>query len=517
MLITKTVTMKWNSQNKKWYESKGYIYTKWLGEFEVKVEDLPNGSHTLVNVQCDGCGELLKDMKWQNYLKHVHEDGKYYCRICAIVLFSGSKQRITKLLKSISFYQWCYNNLSKELADYILERWDYELNIDKNGKSISPKDVSYASSGFNHKGYWFKCLDHLEHGSELKSISNYTKGQKGSLNCDMCNTISITHSELIKYLANKEDAYKHSMGSHENILMKCPDCGHEKRMRIPNLIVDGFSCNRCGDGISFPEKVVFNMFQQLLDKNFITQLSKTTFEWCKKYRYDFYIEKLKGIICECHGLQHYEEIRGKWGSLKEIKENDVDKEWLARENGIENYIIIDCRKSELKWIKNNIMNSKLPKLLGFKEKDVDWVKCVEYACTSLVRVACDLWKGGINDTLEISKIIKVSRVTAVKYLKQGFELGWCDYYNPNKQKVICLTTNEIFNSHVEASIKYNLAGGSCITACCKHKRNYTGKHPITKEKLVWQYYSEYLQLQELKTSTPEELSIKDNSFSITLK
>lgn len=61
MLITKIVITKWHNTNKKWYESKGYIYTKWLGEFEVKVEDLPNGSHARISVQCDGCGEILEN------------------------------------------------------------------------------------------------------------------------------------------------------------------------------------------------------------------------------------------------------------------------------------------------------------------------------------------------------------------------------------------------------------------------------------------------------------------------
>lgn len=50
MLLTKTILVKWNPSNRKWYESKGYIFSKWKDEFEVKVEDLTNGSHVLVNV-----------------------------------------------------------------------------------------------------------------------------------------------------------------------------------------------------------------------------------------------------------------------------------------------------------------------------------------------------------------------------------------------------------------------------------------------------------------------------------
>jgi hypothetical protein len=66
----------------------------------------------------------------------------------------------------INFEQWCVENLFKEESDRIISRWDYNLNIDKNGKVIKPNDIGFSSNGFNRKGYWFKCLDHPEHGSE---------------------------------------------------------------------------------------------------------------------------------------------------------------------------------------------------------------------------------------------------------------------------------------------------------------------------------------------------------------
>jgi len=82
-LISKTVLMRWNSANKKWCEDKGYLFTKYKEEFEIKVEDLSDGSHTLVDVECDGCGEILKGVVWKSYKHYVHEDGKYYCNKCS--------------------------------------------------------------------------------------------------------------------------------------------------------------------------------------------------------------------------------------------------------------------------------------------------------------------------------------------------------------------------------------------------------------------------------------------------
>ena len=49
---------------------------------------------------------------------------------------------------------------------------------------------------------------------------------------------------------------------------------------------------------------------------------------------------------------------------------------LALRNGIDEYIIIDCRKSNLNWIKNNILDSSLVNI--FKLDDIDWELCDEY-------------------------------------------------------------------------------------------------------------------------------------------
>ena len=58
--------------------------------------------------------------------------------------------------------------------------------------------------------------------------------------------------------------------------------------------------------------------------------------------------------------------------------------------------------------------------------------------------------------------------------------------NPQATKVRCITTNEIFNTIKEASEKYNI-NRSNIGQCCENKRKSAGKHPITGEKLVWEY------------------------------
>jgi len=489
VLITKTIMTQWNPNSRKWYESKGYVYTKWKDKFKVKIEDLPPKSSALVDIECDGCGEILTGIRWSGYTRSVHEDGKYYCRNCAIRLFGGEKNRKTRLKNGKSFEQWCIDNMLKEEANNLLLRWSYTLNIDNDGKVIHPKDVNYGTNGLNDKGFWLNCLDHPEHNPEQKSIRAFTGGQKGSILCNQCNKIATTHPHLVKFLVNEDDAFNHSAGSGNKILIRCIDCNYEKEKSIYDWINRGFGCPRCSDGVPYPEKFMFSLLEQLLDKKFKTQLSKSTFKWCNNYKYDNYIDNLNCII-ETHGEQHYKEnsLSSVWRmSLEETQVNDLDKEWLARSNNIKNYIIINCRYSDLDWIKKSVMESKLPKLLNFKEEDIDWLKCHEYSCKSFVKKACDLWNSGIKNATEIAEKLNIERRAIIRYLKQGDKLDWCIY----PKKIICLNTREVFSSQSEAKIKYGIKD-SGISMCCSDKQKSAGKDSKTDDPLRWMFYDEYL-------------------------
>ena len=520
MLLTKDVIMKWNRQNRKYYTDLGYIYTKYQDEFEVKVEDLPKssrGSRVLVDVKCDNCDEILKNIKWNTYIKNIQDDGRYYCLECTLKLYGSNNSLKIKSENSKTFEERCYLNLSKEDALMILLQWDYNLNIDKNGNVLNPKDAPYSSAGFNRKGYWFKCLDNPEHKSKQVTYHYLNSIKNKRINCKECNILAITHPHIIKYLVNPEDAYKYSHGSNTKIPTKCPDCGYEKPMSVRVLSDYYFFCPRCSDGVPYPEKFVFSMLEQLF-LLFDPQLRNNTFKWCENYQYDFYINNYKMII-ETHGLQHYEVGNSKWGgNLIETQENDKNKENLARINGIDNYIVLNCRRSTTEWIKNSIMNNKLPQLLNFKEEDIDWLKCHEYACSSLVKVVCDMWTSGIKTLKDIADKLQIGESTTIGYLRQGAELGWCDYKSKEYiyKQVICLTTREIFITAAEAGRKYNVRS-SGILACCKKTSNITGENIKSGEKLKWMYYDEYI----LKTEDEINDILKNahllNSHAIKIK
>jgi hypothetical protein len=248
---------------------------------------------------------------------------------------------------------------------------------------------------------------------------------------------------MVKYFQGGYDEAKlYSKASNQRIYPICPDCGRVKDSSIGiNTIYmnKSFGCY-CHDGISYPEKFMFNTLEKLLDTNFIWQYTKSNNDWCDKYKYDFYFEyNDEQYIIETHGEQHYtggfERIKtNKYvKTLEETQEIDMVKKELALRNGIkeENYIVIDCRESSLDWIKQNILESNLNRLFDLSK--IDWLNIEELSVTNLVKIACDYKRNNPElTTTEIGKIMKLGNHTISRYLSTGNELGWCEYSAQNE-------------------------------------------------------------------------------------
>jgi len=59
MIISKTLMVRWNGFTRKWYEDKGYKWTKLNEYFECKIEDVQLNSTVKVEAKCDYCGEIF--------------------------------------------------------------------------------------------------------------------------------------------------------------------------------------------------------------------------------------------------------------------------------------------------------------------------------------------------------------------------------------------------------------------------------------------------------------------------
>lgn len=280
------------------------------------------------------------------------------------------------------------------------------------------------------------------------------------------NDLATTHSHLIKYLVNKEDAHRYTHGSKQEVLFRCPDCGYEKPMKVMNL-TRYHSCPICSDGISYPEKFVGGILTQLN----IDFKSQESFDG-NKTRYDLYIESMS-VIIETHGIQHYESSRRGGRTLAEEQANDIYKKQLALNNGIKHYIVIDSRESTLEWMKQNIMDSELPTLLQFNETDIDWINVAEQAIGSLVKKVCDYFKNNGGSLRCIADIFKIGATSVSNYLKIGTQYGWCNYDEQAKEK----------NTKASA-VKNGLANGKPIIGV-NVKNGETVKFPSGQEAGRW--------------------------------
>ena len=178
----------------------------------------------------------------------------------------------------------------------------------------------------------------------------------------------------------------------------------------------------------------------------------------KDKKYDIYIilNNDKTLIIENHGEQHGRFItegellfikKGKGfkkSNRNDIKE-DIYKCRLAYESGIDNYIQLDCNKSDIEYIKNSILNSKLIKYIDFRS--VNWDKCEKYALNNIVYEVCDYWHKHkeVNKediaTTNLSEVFCCSKATIIKYLKKGIKFGWCNYNPKEEQRLGAIRSN----------------------------------------------------------------------------
>lgn len=347
----------------------------------------------------------------------------------------------------------------------------YAIDSIVNGVTI----IKYIRGNKNVKVYVYLCpiCGYIGERSE----ANFKAGQ----GCAVCNgnktvikginDIATTDPWMMEWLVNKEDSYVYKSQSHKEIYFKCPSCGCKKKRRIDHFYKERLGC--CSDGLSYPNKFIFNILQQLSIK-FKTEYNS---KWTNSKRYDlhFLLNNVNYII-EANGEQHYEKsfyTTKKGRTLEEEQNNDKLKKELALKNGIkeENYIVIDCRKSELEFIKQNILNSNLAKIFDLSK--IDWLKCHEFACSNRVKEACNLWnKYNFEFATDLGKYMNISGVTALKYLEMGNKLNWCNYDSEKASK-----------NKYKRAIKANILANSKPVICLETKQIYVSAGDCSKQSL----------------------------------
>lgn len=301
----------------------------------------------------------------------------------------------------------------------------YDVGDIVNETSLILERVTTNDSKHN-KAYMVKCL--IDGYISPKPIRE--DSIKNGRKCPVCdnqvivrgiNDVATTHPHLVKYFVNVNDAYTNSYAARKKISIKCLDCGCVKKVAMYSFSAIGYvPCDKCGDGVSYPEKVMFSILDQL-HLDFTPEYSPS---WANGRRYDFYVPSKRLIIEMDGGLGHGKENNMTNISSEESLAIDKIKDGLANKNRI-NVVRIDCTKSEIEYIKNNISNSTLSEV--FNIENIDWELANKEALCSRVKKACDLWNNGIKSTSRIAEILNIARTTACNYLKKGAFVGMCSY------------------------------------------------------------------------------------------
>ncbi|HJG39061.1 MAG TPA: hypothetical protein K8V44_04575 [Staphylococcus saprophyticus] len=209
--------------------------------------------------------------------------------------------------------------------------------------------------------------------------------------------------EYRKYILDIEKAKTIPPYSSVKIEVKCDNCDKIK-MTSPNKLLNyGVQCVNCSNGLSFPER----MFTAYLETKNIEYDYQVRFDDLEGRIFDYQIQ-IKGItyLVETHGEQHYLTKNKKFFVVEDIQKSDQDKRQYAKDNNIE-YIELDCRESDIKFIKKSIEQCKyLPNITSNDERNI--VSFMENSAQYDVKKMVQLYEQDKMSTLEIAELFKIT-------------------------------------------------------------------------------------------------------------
>ena len=407
-----------------------------------------------------------------------------------------------------------------------------------NGKNKRTSDANFKKQLFDKYGDEFIPLEpYVTSGTKIKFLHNIKNGEKHTFystpnsllrgeGCGTCkglqvcvgyNDLNTIFPEISKYLLNYEDGYNVTPYSGKEIFVKCPYCGYIKKTHVRDLTTRKFSCPVCSDGISYPNKFIFNMLLQI--KNELDFLKR---EWSpdwlkfkinnknKTGKYDIYFGyNNKAYVIEMdgglgHGNREYHKTK------EESLEIDNKKDELAQLHNIK-VIRIDCnyKQDPYDYIKNNILKSELNQIIDLSK--INFEDANLKSRNSYVIKAVELWEEGYTVS-EIGDILNLYQTTITNYLVNMAKINKCSYtkeeskYRSMGHKIICLNDRKIFPTIVEASKFYNIEA-SAISKCCRRKSTFGGWY--NNKKMIFMYLSEYNKLseEEINNYIPKENNI----------
>lgn len=267
--------MKWCNSTRKYYESLGYIFTKYNDEFVIDIKDLPLKSETVVTCICEKCRKE-RETTYRAYNHITQQQSKpYICRECFIE---------NKILK----YDVIKNEVEK--SGYILLT---EQSLFTNGNTM----IEYLCP---------------KHGKQCVRASNFHNGRR----CPKCKAdkahdrYAFSQEQVTNIVNNlggtllNPNEYKNN--SEKNLRILCCNCKTNIFITSLSSFVNhsGQVCKDCSNKESSGERKV----RKWLESHNISFEQEKFFKDCKDKKqlpFDFYLPDLNTII-EYDGKQHYE-------------------------------------------------------------------------------------------------------------------------------------------------------------------------------------------------------------------
>lgn len=257
---------------------------------------------------------------------------------------------------------------------------------------------------------------------------------RGTICVQGVNDINTVRPDVIKYLVDKADALKYTAGSKAKVLTECPICKFQRPISIHQLCGYGYSCTNCPDSVSYPNKILHSLLDQLPVDEYIPEYFD---DWTEGRKYDAWFKlNEKNYLLEFDGDQHYH--NRKWGDDTDRQKIDELKNKLAKDN---NYILIriDCRKSDFEYIKNNIYSSKLAELFDLDK--IDWRKCALDAEKNIVFEVAKYYNSHDNITAaDVAEALNITHSSAINYLNKATSIGLCEF-DKDKSRILACKKN----------------------------------------------------------------------------
>ena len=317
----------------------------------------------------------------------------------------------------------------------------YQIGQEVHNKNFHAKITGITKIKGEHPKYEYICLNCGQKNS--KDIYNAEKG----FGCPVCtnrivikgiNDITTTDPWMVPYFqGGEEGASLYSKSCKKMITPKCPDCGRlVTKQTINNIYTHkGVSCV-CKDGVSFPNKIIYFVMEQLLDNNQISYFDREYYIPKENKYYDMYFEsnssekyfiEMDGGVGHGYVIQNHDKSKGCGLKAYPISmfRDDVAKEKLAESLNIK-LIRIDCYCSDFEYIKNNIVNSELRDIVDLSS--IDWVSVEKQSYSNLMKTVCD-YKNDNPDAFvkEAASKFNLDPETIRVYWSKGNSLGWCTF------------------------------------------------------------------------------------------